>query len=243
MGIFGRKIHRSPPYRNSASTPRRSLPPCNRSTCVQPRTNDALASKFAGHCGVAPAPLFSRIETALVSAPARFGEVSCAPIPDEIRSPREADDAIARCAARERVFDFGTGCEPRSVAGAERPRAHGPGHFRRGRRHGGRAGHRQEDRRYRRHHRRHRQERPLQLPRRRLESGQYKITIRAVGYDLDGNGVADLPPARPSTSSSRRPAISPPSSPTRSGSRACRARRSRRTLPSTASAATPSTAS
>ena len=30
------------------------------------------------------------------------------------------------------------------------------------------------------------------FPAGRLEPGQYKITIRAVGYDLDGNGVADL---------------------------------------------------
>ena len=57
------------------------------------------------------------------------------------------------------------------------------------------------------------------FPANRLEPGEYALSIRAVGYDLDGPGKPRLPAdrPRPPISSFAKPAISPGSSPMPSG--------------------------
>jgi hypothetical protein len=57
------------------------------------------------------------------------------------------------------------------------------------------------------------------FPESRLDPGEYAISIRAVGYDIDNPAkatVAPEPPRRP-ISDSRRPKILPANSPTPSG--------------------------
>jgi len=74
------------------------------------------------------------------------------------------------------------------------------------------------------------------FPAAKLDPGHYTLRIRAVGYDLDGKRARISPPAaprRPTSSSSGR-ATSRPSSPMRNGSKACPARRCRKTRCSTA---------
>ena len=83
------------------------------------------------------------------------------------------------------------------------------------------------------------------FPAARLEPGRYSLKARAAGYELDGARAADVAAdgkPRP-TSSSRRRATLPRSSPMPNGCRACRARTSRSGSCSTATAATRSSAS
>ena len=79
-----------------------------------------------------------------------------------------------------------------AAAQAQNGRAHRQGDFGARADHGRRAGQRQARRHQRHHHRRHQRAGIYSFPADKLAPGHYTITIRAVGYKLDGPKAADV---------------------------------------------------